>query len=90
MTILEAVAVVEHAAASELEAVYMANGCGQCPVCLSSEIEGDGSINADDDYAWRKIKCNDCRSTWDEVFNVVGIDNLKVGSSELPKEGTNE
>lgn len=44
-----------------------------CPVCNSENISG-GSFNADCDYVWQNIECQDCDFTWDDVYTLTDID----------------
>jgi len=43
-----------------------------CPVCGSSRI-GLTSIEADGPDAWTNVECDDCMSTWQEVFRISHI-----------------
>ena len=38
-----------------------------CPKCDSENISGRG-LNADCDYAWQRITCEDCHFEWDDIY----------------------
>jgi ribosomal protein S27E len=40
----------------------------KCPKCGHGSIESTGESEFDDCYAWAKIECLDCGTTWDEVY----------------------
>ncbi len=45
---------------------------GNCPYCNSHQIEG-GSIEVDSSYAWQKIRCYDCDSRWQDIYQLKSI-----------------
>jgi len=47
-----------------------------CPFCGSENLDPD-SAQFDDRQTWRKVDCGACKSSWTEVFNLVGITNVK-------------
>ena len=46
-----------------------------CPKCDSENINC-GSFNADCDYAWQGITCEDCQFEWDDVYTLTSIDEV--------------
>lgn len=58
---------------------YLKRGGSRCPVCNSDQLEGDGPYNADGDYAWHRIKCLRCDSTWNDIYKLSGFDDLEMG-----------
>jgi len=57
---------------------YVSHGGNNCPHCNSTDIEG-GSFETDDFGAWRKVECNECGSTWEDIYNLVKFDNFEEG-----------
>ncbi len=51
-----------------------------CPVCRSPLIEGE-RVDVDGTTAWGKVACNACKSTWTDVFDLVGYDELIVAGT---------
>lgn len=48
-----------------------------CPACQSSDIEG-GTFEADNNYAWRRVKCLRCGASWNDVYKLTGYNNLML------------
>ena len=44
----------------------------RCPFCHSTMIEGDGSIEFEENKVWQKIYCLNCDKTWQDVYKLVG------------------
>ena len=49
-----------------------------CPVCGSSHINSEDSIEADSGCAWQYVYCEDCDARWQDVYALTGYDNLVV------------
>lgn len=49
-------------------------GYNNCPKCKSENITG-GHIQADADYAWRVVDCENCTASWREVFTLTNIED---------------
>lgn len=49
-----------------------------CPVCESNDIRTEGRLEVDTETAWGKCCCENCESTWQEIFSLTGIDNLTM------------
>lgn len=48
--------------------------CGlRCPYCGSDQIEGD-EWNSGAGEAWQEIRCLACDKKWDDLYNLVGIE----------------
>ena len=52
---------------------YMDEGGNVCPFCRSRNISG-GDFQADCDYAWRDVECDDCDGVWVEDFKMVNYE----------------
>lgn len=50
----------------------------RCPVCRSENIEG-GSVEVDAGAATQEVYCVDCGSEWEDVYSLIGYQNLGVG-----------
>ena len=53
----------------------------ECPKCESENIEPYDQIAPNvmdkfNDSALHKMKCNDCRTTWDNVYKLVGYEEI--------------
>lgn len=57
---------------------YVASGGAVCPHCGSDNIEGYGGADFDGNYCTKSVKCHDCDSEWNDVFELVGYSNLVV------------
>ena len=61
-----------------LKPAYYANLKGQCcPVCRSKQITGH-SVVIDADYASQEVTCNDCGSSWRDIYKLIGYENLNA------------
>ena len=49
-----------------------------CPVCGSVEVTG-GFVEVLDDTAWQTVDCDDCGSSWEDVFTLSGQENVRRG-----------
>jgi len=59
----------------------------KCPYCDSPEITG-GRSNYSGDTMWRTISCNNCSKRWDEVYDLVNVEEIDVSNWEkdLPSD----
>ena len=61
-----------------LKPARYANLKGQCcPVCRSKQITGH-SIEIDTDCASQEITCNNCGSSWNDVYKLIGYSDLET------------
>lgn len=51
-----------------------------CPVCRSSNIGAHAIHQAEARTAWQEVRCNACGSTWNDIYNLTGFDDLEVGN----------
>lgn len=49
-----------------------------CPVCGSVDVSG-GFVEVLDDTAWQSVDCDDCGSSWDDVYTLTGRENVRRG-----------
>ena len=48
-----------------------------CPVCRSKQITGH-SIELYADFASLEVTCNDCGSSWHNIYKLNGYNDLKI------------
>lgn len=54
----------------------------RCPQCGESHtIEGD-EFTAGDQQCWQSVHCTLCGASWDDLYKLVGFDNLKDEEGE--------
>ena len=52
-----------------------------CPVCGSSEVTGDSwEMCAASAQSWQEVCCDDCGSSWDDVYRFSHRENVRHGS----------
>lgn len=52
-----------------------------CPVCWSSEVTGDSwEMDAAAAQSWQEVSCDDCGSSWDDVYRFSHRENVRHGS----------
>lgn len=66
---------------NKVEADHVDNHGQQCPCCKSDEIEG-GSMNFDAGTISQKVSCITCRATWWDVYNLVGLTEIRHGEAD--------
>ena len=49
-----------------------------CPVCGSTEVTG-GFVEVLDNAAWQSVDCDDCGSSWEDVYTLTGRENVRRG-----------
>lgn len=59
---------------------YLTFGGNYCPECHSTNIES-GRLEADGTTAWAQVTCFSCDSSWKDVYELVGIENLRKSNS---------
>jgi len=42
-----------------------------CPFCGSDNISGE-EISIEGNEAWQEVSCNDCESSWQDIYELVG------------------
>jgi len=52
-----------------------------CINCGSGNISA-GKIESEGREAWQEVQCYDCGSEWNDVFRLIGVDDIV-----LPKDG---
>ncbi len=60
------------------ERQYLERGGICCPACGSTAVAG-GHIVAEYTSAWAEVECENCGSTWRDVYTMTGYEELKVG-----------
>jgi len=50
-----------------------------CPLCDSTDLEGDGSDHSDGEWHTYGVLCNACDATWDDAYELIGYVNLVQG-----------
>ena len=56
------------------QAEYLAS-LSHCPFCDSDQIEG-GFLEMDGSSAWQPVVCNDCGKGWNDIYNLVGYEEI--------------
>ena len=51
-------------------------GEGKCPVCKSTQIEGD-SIDIEGKHAYQSVGCNNCGASWVDEYALTGYAELE-------------
>jgi C4-type Zn-finger protein len=51
----------------------------KCPVCASSDIEAKEMEIPDGASTYQPCECHNCGATWNDVWALVGYDNLVRG-----------
>ena len=55
---------------------YVEKSGNFCPVCKSSNISAE-PVEGEDRSAWADCKCDDCKATWQDDYELKGYINLK-------------
>lgn len=55
---------------------YVKRGGTACPVCGSNNIHAMSTFESDTVEGWRMVSCNDCRSAWNDVYELTGCELL--------------
>lgn len=58
---------------------HVANAAGVCPQCGATNITG-GFVEIEGCKAFQKVGCNSCDATWNDIYRLVGYDNLETES----------
>jgi hypothetical protein len=61
---------------------YLADWGNLCPNCESNNVESVDSMEYDCGSAWQSVGCNDCKSTWTDVYQLSGYEKLEVPEKE--------
>jgi len=68
------------------EQIYVQHKGLNCPCCGSENFSGS-EWNADAGYATQEMGCDDCNATWDDVYDLTGI-NISSEGDEMDVAGT--
>lgn len=63
-----------------MEKTYLAHNGTKCPICKSTKLELIKPIGASGIWGHSKIRCHNCDAEWNDVWQLIGIDNLIIGS----------
>lgn len=58
------------------EKEYLEHGGQHCPACKSSNVKS-GQMEVDGASAYAEVECGKCGATWQDIYRLSGIDNLK-------------
>lgn len=64
---------------------YRDSGGVRCPNCGSENIEGQG-VEVDQGSCYQPCGCNDCDAEWNDVYQLLGYDDLEVPNAEEEEE----
>jgi hypothetical protein len=59
---------------------YVNDGGNFCPHCQSNDIEAE-HFEVDSGHAWQPVSCNNCGSTWNDVYVLTGFTDFEKGES---------
>lgn len=62
---------------------YQKKGGTECPVCGSTDIEGD-SIEVDTGCAHQEVRCLECSACWFDTYRLEGYAELDISDVEDP------
>jgi alkyl hydroperoxide reductase subunit AhpF len=62
------------------EKEYVNNGGFLCPICKKGPIFADGSVEVDGGVACQGITCESCGASWNDIYRLIGIDDVKQGT----------
>ena len=57
-------------------AEFVSHAGTRCPACVSEDIRTTDNVQIDDGSAWQDVECIDCHAEWQDVYSLVGYDNL--------------
>ena len=49
----------------------------RCPTCGAYRVVATRLVETDDASAWQEMICFECNATWQDIYKLVGYDNLK-------------
>ena len=55
---------------------YVANCGNKCPKCRSDNLEAGEMQIPDGGTTWQPVKCHNCGSTWNDVYELASYDKL--------------
>lgn len=61
---------------SEVSEKYIKSGGYECPHCGERDVMTDGPVDPDHMTAHQQVKCVACGALWDDVWELVGCDNI--------------
>ncbi len=82
--------IISTAALMTRQQEYVKQGGRQCPVCKINSITAVTDFESDTQEAWRLIRCNNCGSSWEEVFQLRGYEIVSTGDKNESKTRSNE
>ena len=51
----------------------------RCPACgVNDTATATNLVETDSGSAWQDVHCESCKATWQDVYKLVGYDNLKT------------
>ena len=56
---------------------YLKSGGNKCLYCKSGEIATTQKVQTDSQSAWQEVYCNDCNKYWNDVYKLVGVEEVK-------------
>ncbi len=54
----------------------------QCPVCRGHNLSTK-SFDGDAGFVWQNVSCDDCGSTWKDVYTLSSMTDLKIGKKKM-------
>lgn len=65
----------------ETKKEYIKSGGGFCMNCRSGNISA-GRFEVDGGEVWQTMECYDCRAHWNDIYRLIGVDNVEVPQKE--------
>ena len=67
----------EEPVATDTQQLRYIRNCGSmCPNCGGSNVESTGNLEADGNVATVNIQCNNCHSTWTDIYSLTAFTDL--------------
>jgi hypothetical protein len=60
---------------------YVKAGGSFCINCGSGNISA-GKIQSESREAWQVVQCYDCGSTWNDIFRLIGVDDIVLPEND--------
>lgn len=62
---------------------YVASSGCKCPSCFSGNLSAD-TPQIDGPSVWVGVSCNDCGASWNDVYKLVGYEELEFNTEVQP------
>jgi len=59
---------------------YVNSSGNICPFCKKCTVSADGGVEVDGGVAYQGITCDSCGASWNDIYRLIGINEIKVGT----------